>query len=162
MLPGETAFKLYDTYGFPFDLTEDALKARGIGVDTKGFAAAMERQRAEARKSWAGSGEAATETLWFELKEEVGATEFLGYDAEASSGEIVALVKDGKRVSELKAGERGIVIVNQTPFYGESGGQVGDRGLIASPSGARFQVEDTQKKLHGLFLHSGSARSRHA
>ena len=113
MLPGETAFKLYDTYGFPFDLTEDALKARGIGVDTKGFAAAMERQRAEARKSWAGSGEAATETLWFELKEEVGATEFLGYDAEASSGEIVALVKDGKRVSELKVGERGAVIVNQ-------------------------------------------------
>jgi alanyl-tRNA synthetase len=155
MLPGETAFKLYDTYGFPFDLTEDALKARGIGVDTKGFAAAMERQRAEARKSWAGSGEAATETLWFELKEEVGATEFLGYDAEVSSGEIVALVKDGKRVSELKASERGAVIVNQTPFYGESGGQVGDRGLISAPSGARFQVEDTQKKLHGLFLHSG-------
>ena len=91
MLPGEVAFKLYDTYGFPFDLTEDALKARGIGVDTKGFAAGMERQRAEARKSWAGSGEAATETLWFELKEELGATEFLGYDAEASSGEIVAL-----------------------------------------------------------------------
>jgi alanyl-tRNA synthetase len=156
MLPGETAFKLYDTYGFPFDLTEDALKARGIGVDTKGFAACMERQRAEARKSWAGSGEAATETLWFELKEEVGATEFLGYGAEASSGEIVALVKDGKRVSELKAGERGAVIVNQTPFYGESGGQVGDRGLVTSPSGARFSVEDTQKKLHGLFLHSGA------
>jgi alanyl-tRNA synthetase len=156
MLPGETAFKLYDTYGFPFDLTEDALKARGIGVDTKGFAAAMERQRAEARKSWAGSGEAATETLWFELKEEVGATEFLGYDAEASSGEIVALVRDGKRVTELKAGERGAVIVNQTPFYGESGGQVGDRGLITGPSGARFKVEDTQKKLHGLFLHSGA------
>ena len=156
MLPGETAFKLYDTYGFPFDLTEDALKARGIGVDTKGFAACMERQRAEARKSWAGSGEAATETLWFELKEEVGATEFLGYGAEASSGEIVALVKDGKRVSELKAGERGAVIVNQTPFYGESGGQVGDRGLVSSPSGARFSVEDTQKKLHGLFLHSGA------
>ena len=156
MLPGETAFKLYDTYGFPFDLTEDALKARGIGVDTKGFAAAMERQRAEARKSWAGSGEAATETLWFELKEELGATEFLGYDAEGSSGEIVALIKDGKRVSELKAGERGIVIVNQTPFYAESGGQVGDRGLIAAPSGARFAVEDTQKKLHGLFLHMGA------
>jgi alanyl-tRNA synthetase len=159
MLPGETAFKLYDTYGFPFDLTEDALKARGIGVDTKGFAAAMERQRAEARKSWAGSGEAATETLWFELKEELGATEFLGYDAEASSGEIVALVADGKRVSALKAGARGIVIVNQTPFYAESGGQVGDRGLISSASGARFAVEDTQKKLHGLFLHSGTLES---
>src|SRR6476619_4434685 len=102
------------------------------------------------------SGEAATETLWFELKEEVGATEFLGYDAEASSGEIVALVKDGKRVSELKVGERGAVIVNQTPFYGESGGQVGDRGLITGPSGTRFKVEDTQKKLRGLFLHSGA------
>src|SRR5574342_26732 len=156
MLPGETAFKLYDTYGFPFDLTEDALKARGIGVDTKGCAAAMERQRAEARKSWSGSGEAATETLWFELKEEVGATEFLGYGAAASSGEHVALIKDGKRVSELKAGDRGAVIVNQTPFYGQSGGQVGDRGLITSPTGARFEVEDTQKKLHGLFLHLGA------
>ncbi len=155
MLSGEVAFKLYDTYGFPFDLTEDALKARGIGVDTKGFAAAMERQRTEARKSWAGSGEAATETVWFEVKEEVGVTEFLGYDAESSSGEIVALVRDGKRVSELKAGDRGAVIVNQTPFYGESGGQVGDRGLITSSSGARFKVEDTQKKLGGLFIHMG-------
>jgi alanyl-tRNA synthetase len=156
MLPGETAFKLYDTYGFPFDLTEDALKPRGISVDTAGFAAAMERQRAEARKSWAGSGEAATETLWFELKEELGATEFLGYESEGSSGEIVALVKDGKRVTELKAGERGTVIVNQTPFYAESGGQVGDRGTVTSPDGARFSVEDTQKKLHGLFLHVGA------
>jgi alanyl-tRNA synthetase len=156
MLPGEVAFKLYDTYGFPFDLTEDALKPRGISVDTAGFAAAMERQRAEARKSWAGSGEAATETLWFELKEELGATEFLGYDSEASSGEIVALVKDGKRVEELKAGECGTIIVNQTPFYAESGGQVGDRGIITSPDGARFTVEDTQKKLHGLFLHIGT------
>ena len=156
MLPGEVAFKLYDTYGFPIDLTEDALKARGIGVDTKGFAAAMERQRAEARKSWAGSGEAATDTLWFELKEELGATEFLGYEAEASSGEIVALVKDGKRVTELKAGERGAVIVNQTPFYAESGGQIGDRGLIKGAAGASFKVEDTQKKLHGLFVHMGA------
>ncbi|MGC2410641.1 MAG: alanine--tRNA ligase [Methyloceanibacter sp.] len=155
MLSGEIAFRLYDTYGFPFDLTEDALKARGVGVDAKGFAAAMERQRAEARKSWAGSGEAATETVWFELKEELGATEFLGYDAETSSGEIVALVKDGKRVSELQPGDRGAVIVNQTPFYGESGGQVGDRGLVTSADGARFEVEDTQKKLGGLFIHIG-------
>ncbi|HEX2447431.1 MAG TPA: alanine--tRNA ligase [Methyloceanibacter sp.] len=154
-LPGEVAFKLYDTYGFPYDLTEDALKARGVGVDAKGFAAAMERQRAEARKSWAGSGEAATETLWFELKEELGATEFLGYETEQASGEIVALVKDGARVKELKAGERGIVVVNQTPFYAESGGQVGDRGVISGGKGARFVVEDTQKKLHGLFLHEG-------
>jgi alanyl-tRNA synthetase len=159
VLPGEVAFKLYDTYGFPFDLTEDALKARAIGVDTKGFAAAMDRQRAEARKSWAGSGEAATESLWFELKEQLGATEFLGYQAETSSGEIIALVKDGARVSELKAGERGAVIVNQTPFYAESGGQIGDRGLIKGPSGASFTVEDTQKKLHGLFLHLGAVEA---
>jgi len=153
-LPGEVAFKLYDTYGFPYDLTEDALKAKGIGVDAKGFAAAMERQRAEARKSWAGSGEAATEGLWFALKEELGATEFLGYETETASGEIVALVKDGARVDELKQGERGIVIVNQTPFYAESGGQVGDHGTLGG-SDVVFKVEDTQKKLHGLFLHGG-------
>jgi alanyl-tRNA synthetase len=154
-LPGEVAFKLYDTYGFPYDLTEDALKARGIGVDAQGFAAAMERQRAEARKSWAGSGEAATEALWFELKEELGATEFLGYETEAASGSIVALIKDGARVETLKEGERGIVIVNQTPFYAESGGQVGDRGMVSGAKGARFEVVDTQKKLHALYLHAG-------
>src|SRR6185312_9591931 len=149
-LAGEVAFKLYDTYGFPYDLTEDALKARGLGVDAEGFAAAMERQRVEARKSWAGSGEAATDALWFELKEAIGATEFLGYETEAASGEIVALVKYGARVKELKQGERGIVLVNQTPFYAESGGQVGDRGTISGAKGARFAVADTQKKLHGL------------
>jgi alanyl-tRNA synthetase len=154
-LPGEVAFKLYDTYGFPYDLTEDALKARGLGVDAKGFAASMERQRTEARKSWAGSGEAATDALWFELKEELGATEFLGYETEAASGEIVALVKDAARVKELKEGERGIVLVNQTPFYAESGGQVGDRGTLAGAKGAKFTVSDTQKKLHGIFLHDG-------
>jgi alanyl-tRNA synthetase len=154
-LPGEVAFKLYDTFGFPYDLTEDALKARGLGVDAEGFAAAMERQRAEARKSWAGSGEAATDKLWFELKEELGATEFLGYETEASSAEIVALIKDGARVSELKAGERGIVLVNQTPFYAESGGQVGDRGTLTGGKGALFTIGDTQKKLHGLYLHDG-------
>ena len=155
VLPGDVAFKLYDTFGFPFDLTEDALKAKGIGIDAKGFAAAMERQRAEARKSWTGSGEAQTETLWFELKEEVGATEFLGYETETASGEIVALVKDGKRVTELRDGERGSVIVNQTPFYGESGGQVGDHGRIFGDGGLRFTVEDTHRKLGSLFLHSG-------
>ena len=154
-LPGEVAFKLYDTYGFPYDLTEDALKAKGIGVDAQGFAAAMERQRAEARKSWAGSGEAATEGLWFALKEELGATEFLGYETETASGEIVALVKDGERVDDLRQGERGIVIVNQTPFYAESGGQVGDHGTLTIGSDVAFKVEDTQKKLHGLFLHDG-------
>ena len=154
-LSGEVAFKLYDTYGFPYDLTEDALKARGLGVDAQGFATAMERQRAEARKSWAGSGEAATDSLWLELKEELGSTEFLGYETEAASGEIVALIKDGARVKELKQGECGIVIVNQTPFYAESGGQVGDRGTISGAKGTRFAVADTQKKLHGLFLHDG-------
>ena len=154
-LPGEIAFKLYDTFGFPFDLTEDALKARGLGVDTKGFAAAMERQRVEARKAWTGSGETATEALWFELKDRLGTTEFLGYEAEASSGEIVALVKDGRSVDALEPGEQGAVIVNQTPFYGESGGQVGDRGFIVSGTGARFKVEETQKKLGSLFVHQG-------
>ncbi len=154
-LAGEVAFKLYDTYGFPYDLTEDALKAKGIGVDAAGFAAAMERQRKEARKSWAGSGEAATESVWFELKEQLGATEFLGYETESASAEIVALVKDGKRVGELKQGERGAVIANQTPFYGESGGQIGDRGWLTKAKVASFTVEDTQKKLHGLFLHEG-------
>jgi alanyl-tRNA synthetase len=154
-LPGEIAFKLYDTYGFPFDLTEDALKARGLGVDTAGFAACMQRQREEARKAWTGSGETATEALWFELKDKLGATEFLGYAAETASGEVVALIADGKLVPELKAGMQGAVIVNQTPFYGESGGQVGDRGTITGPSGARFIVEDTQKKLGSLFVHQG-------
>ena len=154
-LPGEVAFKLYDTYGFPFDLTEDALKAKGIGVDAKGFAAAMERQRAEARKSWSGSGDAQTETVWFELKEDVGTTEFLGYDTETASAEIVAIIKDGKRVKELRDGERGAVVVNQTPFYGESGGQVGDHGRIFASGGTHCAVEDTQKKLGGLFIHHG-------
>jgi alanyl-tRNA synthetase len=151
-LPGAVAFKLYDTYGFPYDLTEDALRARDIGVDAEGFAAAMERQRAEARKSWAGSGEAATDKLWFELKEELGATEFLGYETETASAEIVALVKDGKRVPALAQGERGIALVNQTPFYAESGGQVGDRGRLTAKDAAA-SIADTQKKLHGLFLH---------
>ncbi len=155
ILPGEIAFKLYDTYGFPYDLTEEALKAKGIGVDAPAFAAAMERQRAEARKSWAGSGEAATDGLWFELKEELGATEFLGYETETASGEIVALVKDGKRVEKLEKGDSGVVIVNQTPFYAESGGQVGDRGTLSIGSETCFTVSNTQKKLQGLFLHEG-------
>ena len=154
-LPGEVAFRLYDTYGFPIDLTQDALRARSIAVDMAGFNRAMERQKAEARKSWVGSGEAATEALWFELKEAAGATEFLGYDSEQATGEIVALVKDSKQVKELKKGDTGFVVVNQTPFYGESGGQVGDRGTIAGPKGALFQVADTQRRLGSLFVHEG-------
>ncbi len=121
-LDGETAFKLYDTYGFPLDLTQDALRQRGIAVDTDGFNTAMQRQKAEARANWAGSGEAATETIWFALKETHGATEFLGYDTEKAEGVIRALVAGGKEVAEAKAGETVSVVVNQTPFYGESGG----------------------------------------
>ena len=155
VLPGETAFKLYDTYGFPLDLTEDALRARGVGVDNAGFDAAMERQRAEARKAWKGSGEAATEAIWFEIKEKTGATEFLGYDTETAAGEIVALLKDGKEAKSLKVGDEAAIIVNQTPFYGESGGQVGDTGVIAGAKGALFRVTDTQKKAGGLFVHIG-------
>jgi alanyl-tRNA synthetase len=156
-LPGEVAFKLYDTYGFPYDLTEDALRAKGIGIDAEGFAAAMDRQREEARKSWAGSGEAATESLWFELKQQLGATEFLGYGAESASAKIVGLIKDGQSVDRLGQGAQGAVLVNQTPFYGESGGQVGDRGTIGSATGL-FEVEDTQKKLGSLFVHQGVLR----
>jgi alanyl-tRNA synthetase len=152
---GETAFKLYDTYGFPLDLTEDALKPRGISVDTEAFGAAMEKQKEEARKAWKGSGEAATEAIWFEVRERVGATDFLGYDTEAAEGQIRAILKDGKEVKRLEAGEEAALVLNQTPFYGESGGQVGDRGHIKGPNGAIFRVTDTQKKLGDLFVHIG-------
>ena len=118
-LNGETAFTLYDTYGFPLDLTQDALRPRGIAVDTDAFNAAMERQREKARGSWAGSGEAATETVWFGLREKFGATEFLGYETERAEGVVAALVRDGKEVEVLNAGESGAVVLNQTPFYGE-------------------------------------------
>jgi alanyl-tRNA synthetase len=151
-LSGEVAFKLYDTYGFPLDLTQDALRARDIGVDTDSFKQAMERQRAEARKAWAGSGEAATETVWLELRERLGATEFLGYAGENAEGEAIALVKDGAEVPALKAGESGALIVNQTPFYGESGGQIGDSGL-ATGEGVRVRITDTQKKAGDLYVH---------
>ena len=153
--PGDVAFKLYDTYGFPLDLTEDALRARDIAVDTKAFDAAMAKQKEEARRAWKGSGEAATEEIWFEIKEDTGATEFLGYDTEAAEGEIRALVAAGKPVKTLKAGEEGALVLNQTPFYGESGGQVGDQGVIKGPKGALFRVTDTQKKLGDLFVHLG-------
>src|SRR5690348_8229717 len=145
MFDGETAFTLYDTYGFPLDLTQDALRVRGIGVDLSSFEDAMERQRAKARASWAGSGEAAQETIWFALREQVGATEFLGYETESAEGVVVGLVRDGREVAELNAGETGAVIMNQTPFYGESGGQVGDTGSMRR-EGVRIAVADTQKK----------------
>jgi alanyl-tRNA synthetase len=155
VFPGDVAFKLYDTYGFPLDLTEDALRARDIAVDTKGFDSAMAKQKEEARRAWKGSGEAATEEIWFEIKEETGATEFLGYDTEVAEGEIRAIVAGGKPVKALKAGEEGALILNQTPFYGESGGQVGDEGVIRGAKGALFRVTDTQKKLGDLFVHFG-------
>ena len=153
-LDGDTAFKLYDTYGFPLDLTQDALRQRGISVDLDGFNAAMEKQKAEARKSWAGSGEAATETIWFPVREKAGATEFLGYDTEQAEGIVAALVRDGKEVASASEGEDVGVVVNQTPFYGESGGQMGDTGSIAG-EGFRIEVTDTQKKADGLFVHFG-------
>jgi alanyl-tRNA synthetase len=154
-LKGETAFTLYDTYGFPLDLTQDALRPRGISVDTDAFSAAMERQRETARASWTGSGEAATETVWFGLRDKAGATEFLGYETETAEGVVAALVKDGKEVDALRKGETGAVILNQTPFYGESGGQVGDTGVLLG-KGVRFRVTDTQKKSGDLFVHSGT------
>ncbi len=154
-LKGETAFTLYDTYGFPLDLTQDALRPRGIGVDLEGFNASMEAQRQKARASWSGSGEAATEAVWFSLREKAGATEFLGYETEKAEGVVAALVRDGKEVETLKAGESGAVVVNQTPFYGESGGQVGDTGVM-SGDGVRFRVTDTQKKAGDVFVHSGT------
>ncbi len=157
-LDGETAFRLYDTYGFPLDLTQDALRQRGIGVDTGGFNAAMERQRAEARASWSGSGEAATETVWFELREKLGATEFLGYSSENAEGVIQAIVRDGKPVEKANEGDDVAIVVNQTPFYGESGGQMGDTGTI-SGEGFEIAVSDTQKKADGLFVHLGKVQS---
>ncbi|MCC6889103.1 MAG: alanine--tRNA ligase [Hyphomicrobiales bacterium] len=158
MFDGETAFMLYDTYGFPLDLTQDALRGRGIGVDIASFTDAMERQREKARESWKGSGDAATEAVWFALRETLGATEFLGYETETAEGVVTALVRDGREVPALGAGERGVVIVNQTPFYGESGGQVGDTGVM-SADGVRFCVSDTQKKAGDLFVHTGTVEA---
>ncbi|MEP7029922.1 MAG: alanine--tRNA ligase, partial [Pseudolabrys sp.] len=152
MLDGETAFTLYDTYGFPLDLTQDALRARGISVDIASFTDAMDRQRAKARESWKGSGDAATEAVWFPLREKLGATEFLGYETESAEGVVAALLKDGKEVTELKKGDSGLVVMNQTPFYAESGGQLGDAGVMRSDV-VRLSVTDTQKKAGDLFAH---------
>jgi alanyl-tRNA synthetase len=159
VFPGDVAFKLYDTFGFPLDLTEDALKPRGITVDTGAFNTAMEKQKEDARRAWKGSGEAATETIWFEIKEKTGATEFLGYDTETAEGVVAAIVAGGKETKALKAGAEGALVLNQTPFYGESGGQVGDRGVIRGPKGALFRVAETQKKLGDLFVHLGTVES---
>ncbi len=155
VLPGETAFNLYDTYGFPLDLTEDALRARGIGVDTAGFSEAMERQKAEARASWAGSGETQTEPVWYQLRERLGATEFLGYTADRANAVVDAVVVDGAAVDKADSGSEVAIVVNQTPFYAEAGGQIGDSGRITSDTGARVAIRDTKKRADGLTAHFG-------
>jgi alanyl-tRNA synthetase len=155
-LPGEIAFRLYDTFGFPLDLTEDVLRGQGRAVAVEGFSAAMARQREEARKSWIGSGEATTEAVWFGLREEVGATEFLGYETETAEGVVLALIRNGKRVGEASTGDEIAVVLNQTPFYAESGGQVGDTGVLFSASGAEVAVRDTVKRAGELHVHLGA------
>ncbi|MFN3425424.1 MAG: alanine--tRNA ligase [Novosphingobium meiothermophilum] len=158
-LPGETAFKLYDTYGFPYDLTEDALRARGITVDRDGFDAAMAQQKAAARAAWKGSGQAADGEVWFDIAERVGATEFTGYTATTGEAQVVALVRDGAEVDSAVAGDAVTVIVNQTPFYGESGGQTGDAGTITGTDGLVLAVSDTAKPLGRLHAHIATVRS---
>ena len=155
-LPGEVAFRLYDTYGFPLDLTQDALRAEDKAVDVAGFEAAMAEQRRRARSAWAGSGEAATDAVWFDIKEKLGATEFLGYSTETAEGEILAIIRGGQSVDSAPVGAEVAVVLNQTPFYAESGGQVGDAGLISAGEACRIVVRDTQKKLGDLFVHLGT------
>ena len=152
-LPGQTAFKLYDTFGFPYDLTEDALRAQGLGVDRAGFDSAMAEQKAAARAAWKGSGQQASGEIWFDIADELGSTEFTGYVADEGEGQVVALVKDGVRVNQVGAGDTVIVLTNQTPFYGESGGQMGDAGTLSGDAGFRAIVEDTTKPLGRLHAH---------
>ncbi len=156
-LSGEIAFRLYDTYGFPLDLTQDALRPRQIEVDIEGFNAAMGKQKAEARAAWAGSGEAASEQIWFGLRDAVGPSEFLGYETEAAEGQLLAILRDGGSVDAMEEGE-GALIFNQTPFYAESGGQAGDCGVIEG-EGFRFRVRDTVKRAGDVFVHLGRLES---
>ena len=155
-LPGEFAFKLYDTYGFPLDLTEDVLRGEGRAVDHAGFDAAMERQRAAARAAWSGSGDAATERVWFEIRDDVGAGEFLGYAVDTAEAKVLALVVDGARVERAETGAEVAIVVNQTPFYGEAGGQVGDTGVLSAGPGVRVTITDTQMKVGALHVHIGT------
>jgi alanyl-tRNA synthetase len=158
-LPGEVAFKLYDTYGFPFDLTEDALRAQGFGVDRAGFDSAMDRQKAAARAAWKGSGQKASEDVWFDIAEANGSTEFTGYAGHQGEGIVIALVRDGARVERAAAGDKVAILTNQTPFYGESGGQMGDTGTVRSDKGLEAEVEDTSKPLGRLHAHHCVIRS---
>jgi alanyl-tRNA synthetase len=158
-LPGAVAFKLYDTFGFPLDLTQDALREQGLSVDLESFNAAMAEQRARARAAWTGSGEAATETVWFELKEKLGSTEFLGYATEKAEATVLGLIVDGQPTDEALLDQDVAIILNQTSFYAESGGQVGDTGIITGPDNLRVRITDTQKKLGDLFVHLGKVEA---
>ncbi|MFB3101824.1 MAG: alanine--tRNA ligase, partial [Alphaproteobacteria bacterium] len=155
-LSGEVAFRLYDTFGFPLDLTEDILRGQGRSVDTAAFDAAMDRQRAAARQAWVGSGEAATDEIWFDVREDVGASEFLGYDTDVAEGVVTAIVVGGAVVDRAGVGDASAIVLNQTPFYAESGGQLGDTGILFSADGAEVAVTDTQKKLGDLHVHFGT------
>ncbi len=157
-LPGEVAFRLYDTFGFPLDLTQDILRGQNRLVDEGGFISAMQRQREAARKAWSGSGEAATEEVWFDVREECGASEFLGYDTETAEGVITAILVDGESVDAVEAGQSAMIVANQTPFYAESGGQMGDCGILFSSEGAEFAVEDTIRRLEDMHVHVGALR----
>ena len=156
VLPGNVAFKLYDTYGFPLDLTEDILRNKSLSIDTKKFQSLMKESRELAKKNWKGSGDDAVENIWFGIRDKLGATEFLGYESNQAEGVILSLLKNNKEVKELKSDDEGMIITNQTPFYGESGGQVGDTGQIISGD-FKFEVTDVQKKLGDLFVHYGKA-----
>ena len=158
VLPGDVAFKLYDTYGFPLDLTEDILRNKSLTIDTEKFHSLMKESRELAKKNWKGSGDAAVEDIWFGVRDRLGATEFLGYETHQAEGVILSLLKDNKEVNELKSNDEGMIITNQTPFYGESGGQVGDTGEIVSKN-FKFQVFDVKKKLGDLFVHYGKILS---
>ena len=158
VLPGEVAFKLYDTYGFPLDLTEDILRNKSMSIDTEKFQSLMKESRELAKKNWKGSGDAAVEDVWFGIKDKLGATEFLGYETNQAEGAVLSLLKDNKEVDQLNKDEEGMIIVNQTPFYGESGGQVGDTGEIIT-NDFKFEVTDVQKKLGDLFVHYGKVVS---
>jgi alanyl-tRNA synthetase len=152
-LPGEVAFKLYDTYGFPYDLTEDALRAEGLGIDRIGFDEAMEAQKAAARAAWKGSGDKASDELWYDIAEQYGSTEFTGYSGHEGEGQVIAILSDGARAERAGAGEKVTILTNQTPFYGESGGQMGDAGKISGDNGLEANVEDTSKPLGRLHAH---------
>ena len=158
VLPGETAFKLYDTYGFPLDLTEDILKNKSLTVDNDKFNSLMKQSRELAKKNWRGSGDSVVDDLWFDIKDKISATEFLGYETNQAEGVVLSLLKNNKEIDELKSGDEGILIVNQTPFYAESGGQIGDKGEISSGE-FKFEVSDVQKKLGDLFVHYGVVKS---